>query len=60
MPSLEFRRILRLGGSLAVTLPPGWAAYYRLEPGDKVEVQADHNLTLKPPKRRRRDARPQA
>ena len=48
MPLLEIRRIHAAGGSLAVTLPPGWLAYFGIEAGDEVQIVANGELTIKP------------
>ena len=52
MPILEERMIYRVGkSSLAITLPRGWLKYFGLEPGDKVEITANGELTIRPLKR---------
>lgn len=58
MPILEERMIYRVGkSSLAITLPRGWLKYYRLEPGDMVEITANGELTIRPLKRRDNEAK---
>jgi antitoxin component of MazEF toxin-antitoxin module len=51
MPSLEIRKIHCTGGSLAITLPPGWLRYFKLMAGDEVEVIANGELTIRPIKK---------
>lgn len=48
MPLLEIRRIHAAGGSLAITLPKGWLAYFGLKAGDKVELVANGALVIRP------------
>ena len=49
MPTMSFRKLIKFGGSgLVVTVPSGWARYYRLKPGDKVEVIVNGELIVKP------------
>jgi bifunctional DNA-binding transcriptional regulator/antitoxin component of YhaV-PrlF toxin-antitoxin module len=39
-------------GGLVVTVPKGWAEYYGLTAGDKLEMIADGELTIRPLKRK--------
>ena len=48
MPSLERRKIYAVGGSLVITLPPGWLAYFGIKAGDIVRVIADRELVISP------------
>jgi antitoxin component of MazEF toxin-antitoxin module len=49
MPTLNERTVLDLGqGSYAVCLPRAWFRYYGLKPGDKVEVIANGEITIRP------------
>jgi antitoxin component of MazEF toxin-antitoxin module len=48
LPAFSVRRILAVGGSKAVAMPPGWLKMYGLELGDTVELYADSLLFLKP------------
>ena len=49
MAYLSQRKLIRLGKSaLAITLPKAWVDFMKLEAGDKVEVTANHKLTIKP------------
>ena len=42
------RRLFRIGeGAIAVTLPKAWTRFHQLEPGDKVEIIADNELTIR-------------
>ncbi len=51
MPIIEERQIYQSGrSSFAITLPRGWVRYLRLKPGDKVEVEAKGELTIRPTK----------
>lgn len=52
MPILEERQIYRSGkSSFAITLPAGWVKYLKLKPGDRVEVEVDGELTIRPLRR---------
>ena len=52
MPILEERMIYKVGkSSLAITLPRGWLRYLGLQPGDKVEIEVNGELTIRPLKR---------
>lgn len=45
------RSLLKVGdGGLAITVPKGWAEYYGLQAGDRVEMVADAELHIRPPK----------
>lgn len=40
---------MRMGeGSLVVTIPKGWARFYQLKAGDKVEVVANGEILIRP------------
>ena len=48
MPILVERKLFRTGeGGIAVTLPRAWVNYYRLKPGDKVEITGDGELIIR-------------
>lgn len=48
MPILVERTLFRIGnGGFAVTLPKAWIRYYKLKPGDKVEIVANDDLTIR-------------
>jgi len=46
----EPRRLIKIGNSLAVTLPPRFVEEHNLREGDEVGVVADHILKLIPMK----------
>ena len=48
MPTLEHRKIIRVGNSLAVTIPKPWLAYYQLKEGSTVLVETDDYVRIKP------------
>jgi len=49
MPSVFTRSILSIGdGGMCVSIPISWARYYGLKPGDKLEVIANGELTVRP------------
>jgi len=50
MPTLNERVLHKLGsrGSVVVAVPQDWLRYYGLKPGDKVEVIANGELTIRP------------
>ena len=48
MPILVERKLFKIGeGGIAVTLPKAWIRYYNLKPGNKVEIIADKDITIK-------------
>jgi antitoxin component of MazEF toxin-antitoxin module len=48
MPLRLERKILDVGGSKSVAIPPGWLAAYNLTSGDKVDVLVDSVVIVKP------------
>ena len=48
MPTLEHRKVLTIGNSLAVTLPSGWVNYFQIKSGDMLEIVADDGLVIRP------------
>lgn len=48
MPSIEERRLVKLGTSVIVTLPHGWLRYHGLKAGDRVLVRVNGCLTIRP------------
>jgi bifunctional DNA-binding transcriptional regulator/antitoxin component of YhaV-PrlF toxin-antitoxin module len=55
VPTLTKRSVIDMGqGSYIITLPKSWVRYYQLEPGDRLEVIADGNLRIWPPKAKRK------
>lgn len=51
MPHEETRKIIRVGNSLAVTVPQDWAKYFQLSQGDEVKVVSNGSLVIIPPKK---------
>jgi len=48
MPIKVERTLFKIGeGGFAVTLPKAWINYYRLKPGDKVEIIANDDLIIR-------------
>ena len=48
MPILVERTLFKIGnGGFAITLPKAWVRYYKLRPGDKVEIIANDDLTIR-------------
>ena len=48
MPIMVERTLFKIGeGGFAVTLPKAWIRYYHLKPGDKVEIIANDELTIR-------------
>ena len=48
MPIKVERTLFKIGeGGFAITLPKAWVKYYNLQPGDKVEIIADGELTIR-------------
>ncbi len=48
MPTLTLRKVIRFGrDGLVVTVPKGWARYYGLKAGDRLEVVANGELTMR-------------
>jgi len=48
MPIMVERTLFKIGdGGFAVTLPKAWIRYYQLKPGDKVEIIANDELTIR-------------
>ena len=48
MASASIRRVIRIGGSLALTLPPEWARKGKLGAGDEVALIANGELRIVP------------
>lgn len=52
MPSSYTQRIIDMRqGSYMISLPKPWLRYFGLKPGDELEVIANGELTIRPPKR---------
>lgn len=48
MPACSRRRIMAVGGSKVVAMPPDWLAAFELHLGDTVEVIYDSVVLIKP------------
>lgn len=49
MPVESTRKLIRMGrNGLVVTVPKAWANYWKLQPGQKVTVIANDDLTISP------------
>jgi antitoxin component of MazEF toxin-antitoxin module len=46
MGSLHVRKLVKLGHSIVVCLPPGWLAWNDLKQGDKVRIVTNGKLTI--------------
>jgi len=44
----ETRRVIRLGGSLAITLPPEFCEAHNIKEGDDLPVAANHIMKVIP------------
>ena len=47
IPSTYQRKLLRVGDSIAVSLPPGWLRYYHLKVGDTVEMVSNGDVVVR-------------
>lgn len=47
MPIVVQRSLFKTGDSLAVTLPKAWIRGHHLRPGDKVDIIADDDLSIR-------------
>jgi bifunctional DNA-binding transcriptional regulator/antitoxin component of YhaV-PrlF toxin-antitoxin module len=49
MPTLLRRSLIKMGrGGLVISIPKGWAEYYGLRAGDKLQMIANGELTIRP------------
>ena len=49
MPTLTLRKLIKFGESgLVLSIPKGWVRYYGLKAGDRLEVIANGELTIRP------------
>lgn len=46
MPHEEIRKIIRVGNSLAVTIPHAWAQYFKLTEESYVKVVSNGNIVI--------------
>jgi antitoxin component of MazEF toxin-antitoxin module len=44
--SLHIRKLVKLGHSVVVCLPPGWLAWRGLKQGDRVRIVTNGKLTI--------------
>jgi antitoxin component of MazEF toxin-antitoxin module len=42
------RKLIKIGSTLLVSIPKGYAKFFDLQPGDKVEVVTTKVVTIKP------------
>ena len=57
MATITIRKAIRFGSNaLVITLPKAWIDYYRVEPGDRLEVVAGDVLVVHPPSPRESDS----
>jgi virulence-associated protein VagC len=48
MPHKQTRKVIRVGNSLAVTIPKPWAEYFALSEKDRVIVLSEQDLVITP------------
>lgn len=58
MPHEEIRKIIRVGNSLAVTIPHAWAQYFKLTEDSYVQVISNGNIVIKIKKTEEQEVRP--
>jgi len=46
MATIETRKLIKVGYSIVVCLPPGWLAWSGLKQGDRVRLVAGKKLTI--------------
>jgi len=44
-----YRKIIKYGSGLAISLPKEWVEWHRLKPGDEVAIVANKELIVIPP-----------
>ena len=54
MPHKETRKIIRVGNSLAVTMPSAWIRYFKLANKDEVTVLSNGKVTITPKKTKKK------
>jgi len=47
MPTLDEKKLMKVGSSTVVAMPPGWLRYHGLTAGDTVEVIADGKVIIR-------------
>jgi len=50
MPHEQTRKLIRVGNSLAVTMPKAWLRYFNLTDKDRVTVLSNGRVIIKPEK----------
>jgi antitoxin component of MazEF toxin-antitoxin module len=53
MPHKQTRKIIRVGNSLAVTIPKPWSTYFDLSEKDEVIVLSNGAIVIRPPDKRK-------
>ncbi|MBA7471188.1 hypothetical protein ES707_06489 [subsurface metagenome] len=46
MATIQTRKLLKVGHSIVVCLPPGWLSWRGLKQGDKVRIRTNGKLTI--------------
>lgn len=46
MATIETRKLVKVGHSIVVCLPPGWLAWKGLRQGDRVRIRTNGKLTI--------------
>lgn len=59
MPHEETRKIIRVGNSLAVTMPKDWVQYFQIAKGDEVKVVSNGSVLIEPPKKKELEVKAQ-
>jgi len=55
MPSIFERSLIRMGKeAFCIVIPKAWIRYYQLKAGDKLEVIANEELTIRPVRKGRK------
>ena len=50
MPTKSDRSVIRFGnGGLVITIPKAWATFYEIQPGDKLTVITNDDITILAP-----------
>lgn len=53
MPTLVERTVIDMGqGSYIITLPKPWLRYFKIQPGDKLEIETNDDLIIRRPSKR--------
>jgi len=56
MPHEETRKIIRVGNSLAVTIPKPWLRYFKLNEKDEVTIISNSNIIIEPRQKQKNKA----